>query len=99
MLELLIAEKLALHTRHHRAAPGGTIWLLSNGAPCFRQSGEVGLGAQEKSHDGPVWASIGLPARNERTEDLEQPNPGRGAAPGQHVSHPYGPKRPVGELN
>jgi len=31
--------------------------------------------------------------------DLEQPNPGRGAAPGQHVSHPDGPKRPGGELN
>jgi hypothetical protein len=24
---------------------------------------------------------------------------GRGAAPGQHVSHPDGPKRPGGELN
>jgi|SRR5690242_10549283 hypothetical protein len=31
--------------------------------------------------------------------DLQQPNPGRGAAPGQHVSHPDGPKRPGGELN
>jgi hypothetical protein len=36
-------------------------------------------------------ASIGLPR--------DQPNPGRRAAPGQHVSHPYGPKRPGGELN
>jgi hypothetical protein len=32
-------------------------------------------------------ASIGLPARK-GIGDLEQPNPGRGAAPGQHVSHP-----------
>ena len=42
--------------------------------------------------------SIGLPKRK-GIEDLEQPNPGRGAAPGQHVSHPDGPKRPGGELN
>src|ERR1035437_4474742 len=41
------------------------------------------------SRDGRL--SIGLPR--------EQPNPSRGAAPGQHVSHPYGPKRPGGELN
>ena len=25
--------------------------------------------------------------------------PGRGAAPGQHVSHSYGPKGPGGKLN
>ena len=43
-------------------------------------------------------ASIGLPARK-GIGDLEQPNLGRGAAPGQHVSHPDGPKRPRGELN
>jgi hypothetical protein len=43
-------------------------------------------------------ASIGLPARK-GIGDLEQPNPGRGAAPGQHVSHPDGPKRPGVELN
>ena len=43
-------------------------------------------------------ASIGLPARK-GIGDLEQPNPGRGAAPGQHVSHPDGLKRPSGELN
>src|ERR1019366_10716014 len=53
-------------------------------------SEEVGLPAQET-----FWRAgrrvIGLPR--------EQPNPGRGAAPGQHVSHPYGPKRPGGELN
>jgi hypothetical protein len=30
--------------------------------------------------------------------DLEQPNPGSGAAPGQHVSHPDGPKRPGGKV-
>ena len=36
-------------------------------------------------------ASIGLPR--------DQPNPGRRAAPGQHVSHPYGHKRPGRELN
>jgi hypothetical protein len=29
----------------------------------------------------------------------EQPNPGRGAAPGQHVRHSYGPKYLGGVLN
>ena len=38
-------------------------------------------------------------ARAQRIADLEQPNPGRGAAPGQHVSRPYGPKRLGGELS
>ena len=53
-------------------------------------SEEVGLRAQEIS-----WRAgrrvLDCPASNRILA--------RGAAPGQHVSHPYGPKRPGGELN
>ena len=46
-----------------------------------------------------VWKSAEVELHAQGDHGSEQPNPGRGAAPGQHVSHPYGPKRHGGELN
>jgi hypothetical protein len=69
--------------RHDRNVEAVGIFI-SPGAP-------MRLDYTRKKYAGEPAGSIGLPR--------DQPNPGRRAAPGQHVSPPYGHKPPGRELN